>query len=56
MGKHLVGYLSRLVGGLVACAVVAATFHAHAAALTLLAAVMVVVFATACSLLRAGAL
>jgi hypothetical protein len=46
------GYFSRLVSGLVACAVVAATFHADVAAVAILAAVMVLVVATACLLLR----
>ena len=50
------GYFSRLVSGLVACAVVAATFHADVAAVAMLAAVMVVVVATGCLLLRDGTL
>jgi hypothetical protein len=49
-------YFSRLVSGLVACAVVAATFHADVAAVAMLAAVMVVVVATVCLLLRDGGL
>jgi hypothetical protein len=39
---RVAGYFSRLVAGLVACAVLAATFRADAAAVTILAAVMVV--------------
>ena len=53
---RFVGYVSRLVGGLVGCAVVAATLHADAAAVTLLAAVMIVVLAVACFMLRDSAL
>jgi hypothetical protein len=50
------GYLSRLVAGLVACGVVAATLHADAAAVTILAAVMLVVLPLACFMLRDSAL
>ncbi|HYB29804.1 MAG TPA: hypothetical protein VEF89_24560 [Solirubrobacteraceae bacterium] len=50
----IAGYLSRIVGGLVACAVVAATLHADVAAVAMLGAVMLVVLATACLLLRDG--
>jgi uncharacterized membrane protein AbrB (regulator of aidB expression) len=50
----ITGYLSRVVGGLVACAVVAATLHADVAAVAMLGAVMLVVLATACLLLRDG--
>jgi hypothetical protein len=49
-------YFSRLVGGLVACAVVAATFRADVAAVTILAAVMVAVMAVAGLMLRDGTL
>jgi hypothetical protein len=49
------GYLSRLVGGLVAAAVVAVTLHAAVAALGILAAVMVLVVAVTYLMLR-GAL
>jgi hypothetical protein len=54
--ERVVGYFSRLVAGLVACAVVAATFRADAAAVTILAAVMIAVLAVACLMLRDGAL
>jgi hypothetical protein len=50
----LAGYLSRIVTGLVACAVVAATLHADVAAAAMLGAVMLVVLATAWLLLRDG--
>jgi hypothetical protein len=52
----LAGYLSRIVGGLVACAVVAVTLHADIAALAMLGAVMLVVLAAARRLLRDGGL
>jgi hypothetical protein len=52
----VIGYFSRLVGGLVACAVVATTLHADAAAVAILAAVMVAVVAVAALMLRDGAL
>jgi hypothetical protein len=48
------GYLSGIVGGLVACAVVAATLHADVAAMTILVAVTIVMLATAFRLLRRG--
>jgi hypothetical protein len=48
----LTGYLSRIVGGLVACAIVAVTLHADIAAVAILGGVMLVVLATACWLLR----
>jgi hypothetical protein len=48
----LAGYLSRIVSGLVACAVVAVTLHADVAAVAMLAGVLLVVLATACLLLR----
>jgi hypothetical protein len=51
---RLVGYCSRLVSGLVACAVVAASLHAMLAALTMLGAVMVVVLAITSVMLRDG--
>lgn len=41
-----VGYLSRLVSGLVACAVVAVTLRAHIAAAAILATVMLLAVAT----------
>ena len=44
----LVGYVSRLVGGLVACAVVAVTLDAEVAAGAILAAVMLVALALTC--------
>ncbi|HJS96141.1 MAG TPA: hypothetical protein VJ741_17895 [Solirubrobacteraceae bacterium] len=49
---RLVGYFSRLVSGLVACAVVAVTLHTDVAAVAMLAAVMLVVVAMSCLLLR----
>jgi hypothetical protein len=52
---RVIGYLSRLVAGLIACAVLAATVHADAAAVTLLAAVMLVVVPLACFMLRDSA-
>jgi len=53
---RLVGYCSRLVTGLVACAVVAATLHADVAAPVILGAVMLIVLAAACVMARDGAL
>lgn len=50
----LAGYLSGIVGGLVACAVVAATLHADVAAMTIIAAVTIVMLGTALRLLRRG--
>jgi len=50
----IAGYLSRIVGGLVACAVAAATLHADVAAVAMLGAVMLVVLATAFVFLRDG--
>jgi hypothetical protein len=47
-----VGYLSRLVSGLVACAVVAVTLRAHIAAAAILAAVMLLAIAMTCRILR----
>jgi hypothetical protein len=49
---RLVGYFSRLVSGLVACAVVAVTLHTDVAAAAMLAAVMLVVIAVTCLMLR----
>jgi hypothetical protein len=51
---RVAGYFSRLVAGLVACAVLAATFRADAAAVTILAAVMVAVLAVVGVMLRDG--
>jgi hypothetical protein len=50
------GYLSRIASGLVACAVVAVTLHADVAAMAMLGAVMLVVLAAGCRLLRSGEL
>jgi len=47
----IAGYLSRVVGGLVACAVVAATLHADIAALAMLGPVLLVVLAVGCLML-----
>jgi ammonia channel protein AmtB len=47
-----VRYISGIVSGLVACAVVAATLHADVAAMTMLVAVTIVMLATALRLLR----
>jgi hypothetical protein len=52
MGDRAIGYFSRLVSGLVACAVVAVTLHTDAAAVTMLAAIMLVVVAVSCLMLR----
>lgn len=43
--NRLVGYCSRLVGGLIAIAVVAVTLHRDVAAVAILAAVLLVVLA-----------
>jgi hypothetical protein len=48
------GYLSRLVSGLVACAVVAVTLRAHVAAAAILGAVMLLAIAMSCVMLRDG--
>ena len=48
----VIGYLSRLVGGLVACAVVAVTLHAEVAAGAILATVMVLALAATLVILR----
>jgi hypothetical protein len=53
---RLVGYGSRVVAGLVMCAVLAATLHADAAALTILMAVTLVVLAVTAVMLRHGRL
>jgi len=50
-----VGYLSRIVGGLVGAAVLAATLHAEVAAVGLLVAIIAVVLAASCLMMR-GAL
>ncbi|HUA70968.1 MAG TPA: hypothetical protein VMA96_07805 [Solirubrobacteraceae bacterium] len=52
----LLGYCSRLASGLVAVAVVAVSLHADVAAVTILAAVMVVVLAVTSAMLRDGRL
>ena len=49
---RLAGYFSRLVSGLVACAVVAVTLHTDVAAAAMLAAVMLIVVAVSCLMLR----
>jgi len=53
---RLVGYCSRIVGGLVACAVAAATLHADVAAAAILAAVMVAVLGITTMMLLDGEL
>ena len=52
----VVGYLSRVVSGLVACAVGAAVLHADSAAAAILAAVMLLVLGAMCLMLRGRAL
>lgn len=52
----LAGYCSRLVSGLVACAVAAATLHAEVASLTLVAVVALIVAAITWRMLRDGTL
>jgi len=52
----LVGYCSRLASGLIAVAVVAVTLHRDVAAAAILAAVMIVVLAVTCAMLRDGRL
>jgi hypothetical protein len=54
--ERLIGYCSRLVTGLVACAVVASTLHADIAAVTVLTAVMLVLLAITTVMLRNGEL
>jgi hypothetical protein len=49
---RLVSYGSRVVVGLITCAVLAATLHADAAALTILTAVVLVVLAITAVTLR----
>ena len=49
---RFVGYFSRVVSGLVAIAVVAVTLHAEVAAASMLAAVLLVVLAAMCLVLR----
>ncbi len=49
---RLVSYASRVVVVLITCAVLAATFHADAAALTILTAVVLVVLAITAVMLR----
>jgi hypothetical protein len=51
-----VGYFSRVVSGLVACAVVAVTLHAEVAAAAILATVMVLVLAASRLVFRGRAL
>jgi len=51
-----VGYFSRIVSGLVACAVVAVTLHAEVATAAILATVMVLVLAASCVVFRGRAL
>ncbi len=53
---RLVSYGSRVVAGLITCAVLAATLHADAAALTILTAVTLVVLAVMAMMLRDGRL
>jgi len=53
---RLVSYGSRVVAGLVTCAVLAATLHADAAAVTILTAVTLVVLAITAVMLRDGRL
>lgn len=50
--RALVGYFSRLVSGLVACAVVAVTLDAEVAAGAILATVMLLALAFTCLILR----
>jgi hypothetical protein len=50
-----IGYLSRLVSGLVACAVVAVTLHASVGATIILGTALVLVLAMMCQMFR-GAL
>jgi hypothetical protein len=49
---RLVGYCSRLVSGLVVCAVVATTLRAEVAAVTIVSAIMLVVLAVAGRMFR----
>lgn len=50
------GYLSRVVSGLVACAVGAVTLHDEVATVAILATVMVLVLGVMCLMLRGRAL
>jgi hypothetical protein len=50
-----VGYFSRVVTGLVACAVVAVTLHAEVATAAILGTVMVLVLAASCVAFRGRA-
>ncbi|HZE04399.1 MAG TPA: hypothetical protein VE127_04185 [Solirubrobacteraceae bacterium] len=50
--RQIAGYLSRVVSGLVACAVAAVTLNAHVAAAAILVAVMLLVTAVTCLMLR----
>lgn len=52
--NRVIGYWSRVVGGLVPCAVLAVTLHAHVAALAILAAVALVALAMTPAALRHG--
>jgi hypothetical protein len=55
-GRHpAAGYLSRLVSGLVACAVVAVTLRAHVATAAILGAVMLLAIAMSWLIHRDGA-
>ena len=47
-----IGYFSRLVGGLVACGVLAVTLHAAVGAAVILGTVLVLVLAVMCQMLR----
>ena len=47
-----IGYFSRVVSGLVACAVVAVTLHAHVAAAAILSTIMVLVVVLTCAVVR----
>jgi hypothetical protein len=55
-GDHTTGYCSRLITGLVVCAVVAVTLHADVAAVAMVGAVVLVVVAVTCLMLRDGRL
>lgn len=49
---RLIGYFSRLVSGLVACAVAAVTLHAEVAGAAMLVAILLVVVAVSALMLR----
>ena len=53
-GARLVGYCSRVVAGLVGCAVIASMLHTEAAAMTLLAAAMLLVLTITSVMFRDG--